>query len=165
MKTNKKIRFISQSALIASLYIVLTYLTAALGLASGAIQCRFSEAMCVLPAFTPAAIPGLFIGCLLSNLLTGSVIFDIIFGSLATLIGAVGTYYLSKFKTHEILYPIPAIAANTIIIPFVLKFAYGMQGSVWYFVATVGAGEIISCGILGMLLYYCIKRKASNLFK
>ena len=85
---NKKVLFAVQAAMIAALYVVLTYITNLLGLASGTIQVRFSEALCILPVFTPAAIPGLFIGCLISNLITGGIIWDIIFGSIATLLGA-----------------------------------------------------------------------------
>ena len=81
---NKKVLFAVQAAMIAALYVVLTYITNLLGLASGTIQVRFSEALCILPVFTPAAIPGLFIGCLISNLITGGIIWDIIFGSIAT---------------------------------------------------------------------------------
>ena len=84
--------FMAQAAMIAALYIVLTFIANAFGLANYAVQVRFSEALTVLPYFTPAAIPGLFIGCLLSNILTGCALPDIVFGSLATLLGALGTY-------------------------------------------------------------------------
>ena len=150
-----KARYLTNAAIIAAVYIVLTLITNALGLANGAIQVRISEAMCVLPMFTPAAIPGLFIGCMLSNIFTGCVIWDIIFGSLATLIGAVFTYNLRKYKRLALL---PPIIANTAIIPFVLKFAYGFPDGLWYFIVTVGIGEIISCGILGTLLYGYLKK-------
>ena len=83
------IKKMTQAAIIAALYVVLTYLAGMLGLASGAIQIRFSEALTILPVFTPAAIPGLFAGCILSNLFTGCALPDIVVGSLATLIGAV----------------------------------------------------------------------------
>ncbi len=150
MKSNSK--FLAQSAIIAALYVVLTYLANVLGLASGAVQVRFSESLTILPVFTPAAIPGLFIGCFISNILSGCVIWDVVFGSVATLLGAIFTYLLRK---HKKLAPIPPILANTIIVPFVLKFAYGLPASLGYFILTVGAGEIISCGILGtaLLLY------------
>ena len=94
----KKINFLTQAAMIAALYVVLTLAINAFGLASGAIQVRVSEALTILPYFTPAAIPGLFIGCLLSNTITGCALFDIIFGSIATLLGAVGTYLLRRHK-------------------------------------------------------------------
>ena len=100
--------------MIAALYVVLTLLANALGLANYAIQVRFSEALTILPFFTPAAIPGLTIGCLLSNILTGCAPLDILFGTLATLIGALGTYALRRF---EWLAPLPPILANTIIVP------------------------------------------------
>ena len=90
--------FLAQAAMIAALYIVLTFIANALGLANYAIQVRFSEALTILPYFTPAAIPGLFAGCLLSNILTGCMPLDVIFGSLATLVGAFGTYALRKHK-------------------------------------------------------------------
>ena len=88
--------FLAQAAMIAALYIVLTFIANALGLANYAIQVRFSEALTILPYFTPAAIPGLFVGCMLSNILTGCMPLDVLFGSLATLIGALGTYALRK---------------------------------------------------------------------
>ena len=115
---------IVQAAMIAALYVVLTFIANALGLANYAIQVRFSEALTILPYFTPAAIPGLFIGCLLSNILTGCAIPDIIFGSIATLIGAVFTYKLRKFKW---LAPIPPIISNMITRLFLENFFCPMQ--------------------------------------
>ncbi len=164
MKNRKKLKHITSAAVIAAIYVILTYITNLFGLASSAVQCRLSEAMCILPAFTPAAVPGLFIGCMLSNILTGGIILDVIFGSLATLVGACFTRLLALRKASPYLYPVPAIAANTIVIPLVLKYAYALDGSVWYFVLTVGLGEIISCGVLGMLLYHSLKQKSHILF-
>lgn len=179
---NKKVLFIVQAAVIAAIYVVLTYFISAFNLASGAIQVRISEALCVLPFFTPAAIPGLFLGCLLSNLLTGCIIWDVIFGSLATLLGALGTWLLSGHARHgrsvaahgestashgesaashggyKWLAPLPPIVANTLIVPFVLYYAYQIPGSVPYFMLTVGIGEIISCGVLGMILLNVLNR-------
>ncbi len=150
---NKKVNVICLAAVIAALYVVLTYVFSAF--ASGVVQVRVSEALTVLPYFTPAAIPGLAIGCLLSNWFTGCVIWDILFGSLATLIGALGSYALRK---HQWLVPIPPIAANMIIVPFVLRYAYGAPDAIPFMMATVGAGEIISCYVLGMLLLLALKR-------
>lgn len=158
---NSKTLFVSQAALIAALYVVLTLLANALGLANYAIQLRFSEALTILPFFTPAAIPGLFLGCLISNLLTGAILWDIIFGSLATLLGAVGTYLLRRCKW---LAPLPPIVANTLIVPMVLYFAYRIPGSIPYFMLTVGLGEILSCGVLGILLLLLLQKYKKYIF-
>lgn len=149
-----------QAAMIAAIYVVLTFIANAFGLASYAVQVRFSEALTILPYFTPAAIPGLFIGCILANILTGCALPDIIFGSIATLIGAVLTRMLRKNKW---LAPIPPIVANAIIVPFVLLYAYGIK-PLWLSFITVTLGEIISCGVLGMLLLFALKKYAGRLF-
>ena len=155
---NKKVLLIVQAALIAAIYVVLTYFISAFNLASGAIQVRISEALTILPVFTPAAIPGLFIGCLL----TGCMPLDVVFGSLATLIGACGTYALRK---HKWLAPLPPIVANTIIVPFVLAYVYMAEGTIPFFMLTVGIGEVISCYVLGMILYKVLNNYRSVIFK
>lgn len=159
---NRNLRFLCRGALVAALYVVLTWLCALVGLDKGVIQMRLSEALCVLPAFTGAAVPGLFVGCLLANLLTGSALPDVVFGSLATLIGALGAYLLRR---HKWLVPLPTVLANVLIIPFVLRFAYGAEGTIPYFMLTVGAGEVISAYICGMLLYAALVRQKAQLFK
>lgn len=159
---NKNLRSLCRGALIAALYVVLTWLCALAGLSSGVIQVRLSEALSVLPAFTGAAVPGLFVGCLLANLLTGSPLPDIVFGSLATLIGALGAYALRRRKW---LVPLPTVLANMLIIPPVLRYAYGAPGTLAYFALTVGAGEVISAYICGMLLYAALARRSAQLFK
>lgn len=159
-KSSDRVLSLVQAAMIAALYVVLTFIANALGLASSVIQVRFSEALTILPYFTPAAVPGLFIGCLLSNILTGCALPDIIFGSLATLIGAVFTRKLRKYKW---LAPVPPIVANAVIVPFVLLYAYGIQ-PLWFSFITVTVGEIISCGILGMLLLFALQKYAGRLF-
>lgn len=162
MKKNNqnKVVLLVHAAMIAALYVVLTFIANALGLASSAIQIRFSEALTVLPYFTPAAIPGLFVGCLLSNIMTGCALPDIIFGSLATLIGAVLTRKLRRYKW---LAPIPPILANAVIVPFVLLYAYGIK-PLWFSFVTVTAGEILSCGVLGMIVLFSLQKYASRIF-
>ena len=130
MKTKNNVRFIVQSATIAAIYVVLTLMANMFGLANYAVQVRFSEALTVLPAYMSSAIPGLAIGCVIANLLTGAMVPDIIFGSIATLIGAVFTYIFRKDKWFA---PFPPIISNTLIIPFLLAFVYKFEGSVWYF--------------------------------
>lgn len=157
---NQKVLFIVHASVIAALYVVLTFVANAFGLANYAVQVRFSEALTVLPFFTPAAIPGLALGCLLSNILTGCAMPDIIFGTLATLIGAVFTWLL---RNHKWLAPVPPISANTIIVPFILYYAYGVR-PLWLSFITVGVGEILSCGILGMILLNILNRYKKYLF-
>lgn len=171
---NKNVLYLTQAAMIAALYVVLTLLANALGLASGSIQVRFSEALTVLPFFTPAAIPGLYVGCLLGNIASGCALPDIIFGPLATLAGAFGTWALCRAaaKTDtakstalfQWLAPLPPIVANAVIIPPVLKYAYGIV-PVWLSVITVTAGEIISCGVFGLILLFALKKYKGQLFQ
>ena len=149
MKRNQT-REIAFGGIIAALYVILTYIANAFGLASGAIQVRISEALTILPVFTVAAIPGVTIGCLLANLLTGCAFWDIVFGSAATLLGAIGTRLLRK---HPYIAWIPPVVSNMAIIPVVLQKVYNVPDAWWYLVITVGIGEIISCGVLGIVLY------------
>ena len=158
---DKRVLMTTQAAMIAALYVVLTLLANALGLANYAIQVRFSEALTILPYFTPAAIPGLFVGCLLSNIMTGCAPMDVGFGSLATLAGAIGTYALRKNKW---LASLPPIIANTIVVPLVLTYVYQFEGSLIYFGITVGIGEIISCGLLGMILLFALDKHRRTIF-
>ena len=158
---DKKVTFITQAALIAAIYVVLTYIFAPFSF--GEIQVRISEALTILPVFTPAAIPGLFVGCLLGNMLGGALLPDIIFGSLATLIGAFFTWKLRN--AHPFLAPVPPILSNTIIVPFVLRYAYGILLPIPFMMLTVGIGEVISCGVLGLLLYYGLRRYKNVIFR
>lgn len=169
MKRTSNIMPLATAAMIAALYVVLSFAINAFGLASGAIQVRVSEALTILPYFTTSAIPGLTIGCLLFNLLSGAAILDVIFGPLATLLGAVGSYFLGKLvkksERMKILVAIPPILANAFIVPWVLKTAYGFTEAYWYLFATVGIGEVISCGVLGMALLYALMPIRHVLFK
>ncbi len=154
-KQQDRIRSMAQSAMIAALYVALTFAANMAGLASGAVQLRLSEALTVLPVFTPAAVPGLFVGCALSNLLTGGALWDVVAGSAATLLGAVGTRMLRR---HKILCLLPPIAANTLIVPFVLEWVYMAEGTIPFFMLTVGIGEVLSCGVLGWILRSALEK-------
>lgn len=158
---NKSVLFMTQASMIAAIYVVLTILFAPFGF--GEIQVRVAEAFTVLPFFTPAAIPGLFIGCLLANIMGGAPLPDVIFGSLATLIGSLGTYFLRR--RNKFLAPVPPILANIIIIPLVLHYAYGANLPIPFMMLTIGLGEVISCGILGMILLSALQKYKNRLFK
>ena len=150
-----------QAGVIAAIYTVLTIIAAGFDLASGAIQVRFSEALTILPFFTPAAIQGLTLGCVISNLMPGGALPDIIFGSLATFLGALGSYYLRR---NRFLVSLPPIVSNMLIIPFILSYAYHIPGGIPYFMATVGIGEVLSCLVLGQLLLTALIPFRNRLF-
>lgn len=158
--SQNKVIYVAYGAVIAALYVVLTLPFASI--AFGPIQFRFAEALTILPYFTPAAIPGVTIGCLLANLLGSAHILDVIFGTLATLIGAILSYSL---RHHKKLVCIPPIVSNTIIIPWVLRIAYGMPEAIPYMMLTVGLSECIAIGILGNLLLFALQPVKQTLFE
>lgn len=158
---NQKITFVTQAAMVAAVYVVLSVVFAPLG--TKAIQVRFAEALTILPVFNTAAVPGLAMGCLVGNILSGCILPDVIFGSLATLIGALGTRKLGKI--HPLLGTLPPILANTVIIPLVLRYGYGDPLPIPYMMLTVGIGEVLSCGVLGIILYSALKPLRNKIFK
>lgn len=155
-----QVQMVAHAAMIAAVYVVLTMLFAPFSFR--AIQVRVSEALTILPLFTPAAVPGLFVGCILANMLGGAIIWDVIFGSLATLIGAVAGRMLRK---NRWLVPIPAIAANTVIVPLVLRYGYGENLPILLMAVYVAVGEIISCYVLGELLAEVLLRYRNAIFR
>ena len=157
---NKSVYFMTHAAAVAAIYIVLTMVFQPISF--GPVQFRVSEALCILPFFTPAAVPGLFVGCLLSNLFCGATALDVIFGSLATLIGAVGSYLL---RHNRWAVCVPPIMANTIIIPWVLRYAYGSADLIPVAMVTVGAGEILAIGVLGNALLAALLPVRNAVFK
>lgn len=157
---NKKVMYLVQAAVIAAIYVVLVQVFHSWSF--GPIQFRIAEALTILPFFTPAAIPGLFVGCFLSNILGGAVLADIIGGSIATLIAAFLSYKLRKCKW---LVPLPPIIANMLIVPFVLKYGYGLEDAIPYMMLTVGISEVIVCGIIGMLLLLALSKHKYVIFK
>lgn len=158
-KAKKSILYLTRGAMIAACYVVLTYVANLFGLANGAIQFRISEALCILPIFLPEAVPGLFIGCLISNLITAGNPFDIVFGALATLIGTYGAWLLRKLPVKLLwLATIPTVLANMLIVPPVLIFAYGVEDAYLWLVLTVGIGEVVCAAIGGTILGYALKK-------
>ncbi len=160
MKTNK-VQFMTQAAMIAAIYVVLCVVFQPISY--GPIQTRIAEALTVLPFFTPAAIPGLFVGCLIANVLGGGIILDVIAGSVATLIAAFATYALRNKSKY--LASVPPVAANALIIPWVLKYGYGEPLSIPFMMGTVGLGEILTASIIGTILLLVLERYQSHIFK
>ncbi len=162
MKKNR-VLVMCQGAMIGALYVILTLISSVIGLQSTPV--RLSEALCVLPYFTPAAIPGLFAGCFISNLLLGGAVPDIIFGSLATLLGAAGTYLLRGIKVGKWLASLPPILSNTLIIPPVLSICYGYGDGMILIASGIAVSEILSCGILGAVLLMALMPIRGKIFK
>ncbi len=151
---------ITQGAVIAALYVVLTMVFAPISF--GPVQVRIAEALCILPMFTPTAIPGLFIGCLIANLIGGGIMLDVIFGSIATLIGAVFGYML---RNNRWLVPLPAVIANALIVPFVLKYGYGVVDvAIPVLMIQILIGEIAGCYVLGELLCTALQKHGNRIF-
>lgn len=157
-----KPRQLAEGALIAAVYALLTILVAPIS--SGLVQCRVSEALCVLPYFTSAAVPGLFIGCLLANLLTGALPYDVIFGSLATLLAAAMTYGVRRYRLPKGLAPLPSVVANALIVGALLTYAYGVGVPYWTSALYVAAGQAIVCYALGMPLLLLLSKYETQLF-
>ena len=160
MKTNK-VQFMTQAAMIAAIYVVLCVVFQPISY--GPIQTRIAEALTVLPFFTPAAIPGLFVGCLIANVLGGGIILDVIAGSVATLIAAFATYALRNKSKY--LASVPPVAANALIIPWVLIYGYGEPLPIPFMMGTVALGEILTATIIGTILLLVLDRYRSSIFK
>ena len=159
-RNKKSSLYLAQGAVIAALYVALTVPFAAISF--GPVQFRISEALVILPVFTPAAIPGVTIGCFLSNLMAGAPVMDIVCGPAATLIGAVFTYLL---REHKFAAWIPPVISNGLIVPWVLKFAYGSTDLVPFMMLTVGLGEVLAVGVLGNLLMAVLEKNKNFIFK
>ena len=145
----RNVFFMAQAAAIAAIYVVLTLVFAPFSF--GEVQVRIAEALTILPIFTPAAVPGLFVGCLIGNVLGGALLPDIVFGSLATLIGAVFTWQLRDRK--KVIACIPPV------------ISYGVNLPIPFLMITVGIGEVISCMVLGLLLASLLEKYRYQIFR
>ena len=167
---DKRVLYLTEGAAIAAIYVILCQIFAPISFRD--MQVRIAEGLTILPYFTPAAIPGLFVGCLLGNLLAGAIPLDVIFGSLATLIGALGTWAIGKWirKKHpdgrkiKCLLAVPPVLANAFIVPLILYYGYGINIPIPIQIATVGGGEILSCGVIGMIFLFALEKVGPKIF-
>lgn len=149
-------RSLARGALTGALYVLITLAAAPIG--SGLLQARLSEALCVLPWFTPAAIPGLFLGCLLSNLLSGAVVYDVVFGSLATGLAALTTWWFRRLSLSKWLAPLPAVLINALVVGYLLANVYQVGVPMGLCALSVGAGQALACYGLGMPLLSVLEK-------
>jgi len=152
------IRDLCLASMVAALYAVLSYFGSFFGLSYGPIQCRFAEALCVLPFLFPSTAPGLFVGCLITNLMSTVGALDIVFGSLATLLAACWT---AKMPVRA-LAPLPPVICNAVFVGALIA-ATGMPEAFWegfwLFALQVGAGELAVMYLLGLPLLLTLKRQ------
>ncbi len=147
---SQRAQYLAQGAMIGAIYMVLTLLAALANLAYGPVQFRFSEALTILPAFTPAAVPGLAVGCLLANIWSGYGAADMVFGTLATLLAAVCTRMVRniRFKNIPVLAPLPPVLSTE---------GFSWAGF-WAAALSVGAGELVICYGLGLPLAAALQK-------
>ncbi len=153
---SKKVLFIVQAAIIAALYAALTLIFLPISFGHNIFQFRVSEALTILPAFMPASIPGLFVGCIVSNLIGGFGLVDIIFGSLATLIAAL---FSRRLKKYPFLVPLPPVIFNALIVGTYLKYLYMFEVPLFVSMGWVALGELLSCYLLGLPLLFLLRKR------
>lgn len=151
-----KTKTITMTAMIAALYVILTLISHIFGLASGAIQFRLSEALTILPLMSVYAIPGLSIGCLIANIITGCSFLDVLLGTAATFLGALGVYLLKQSRL-KLLSPIFPIVSNTLIVSFIIWISVPNE-TIWLFMLEIFIGEFVCCGLLGNGLYVLLNK-------
>lgn len=154
-KSGNKTRFLAEAAIIAALYAVLTIVIPG---GSGQIQVRVSEALTILAFFTPAAIPGLFIGCLSANIFVGAGPYDIVLGSLATLLAA----FLTSRMPSKYLAPLPPVVINAVVVAIILKLSF--NAPLFITMGFVAVGELIACYGLGYPLLLLVGKNRNRLF-
>ncbi len=163
MNRKKYIQILVFSSIIAAAYAALTYLSALFNLAYGSVQFRVSEVLTLLPCFTPYAIPGLVVGCILGNIGSFNPI-DILIGTSATLIAAIFTYLLRKVKIFgiPILSLLSPVIFNAVIVGFELTFIFtDVPGTFFINALWVGLGEIAVCLGLGIPFYIILEKHRS----
>jgi len=152
--------FITQAAVIAALYVALTYISSAMGLAYNSVQFRLSEILTVLPVFTPAAIPGLTLGCFLANISSPFGIIDILCGTLATFLASIVTYAVRNItlKGLPVLATIPPVLFNAVIIGLEIWYLDGKTPEIFFISALqVAAGQAVMCIIAGLVFVRAVK--------
>ena len=155
MKHFRNTKALTQAALVAAIYTALCMLLHPISFGFGGVELRVSEALTLLPVLMPAAVPGLFIGCLLSNLLGGATLLDVVFGSLTTLLAALLT---RKCREKPLLAAFWPVILNALVIGALLRYAYGVPMPLWLCMLSIGAGQAVACYGIGLPLMRLMKR-------
>jgi len=156
MWKKRNIRFLTEAAIIAAIYAAISTIFAPIS--SGQVQVRISEALTVLPVFTPAAIPGLFVGCVVANIISGNGPIDIVFGSLATLVAAILSYKMPR----RFLVPLPPVLINAVVVGFILT--YVLKTPLIVNMGWVALGQAIACYGLGYPLMLQLEKHKDKIF-
>lgn len=157
----RNIRFLVQASLIAAIYTALCLILHPISFGFGGIELRVSEALTLMPVLMPAAIPGLFIGCLLANLLGGATLLDVIFGSLTTLAAAMLT---RKCRNKPVLAAFWPVILNAVVIGSLLRYAYGVAMPLWLCMLSIGAGQAVACYGIGLPVMRMMERLPAKYF-
>lgn len=155
MKYFRNTRFLVQASLIAAIYTALCLILHPISFGFAGIELRVSEALTLMPVIMPAAVPGLFIGCLLANLLGGATMLDVVFGSLTTLVAAVLT---RKCRNRPVLAAFWPVILNAVVIGALLRYAYGVAMPLWLCMVSIGAGQAVACYALGLPMMRMMRR-------
>ena len=162
MKENRfSTRFLVQASLVAAIYAALTLLLQPISFGFGGVQLRVSEALTLLPVLMPASVPGLFVGCLLANLLGGATTLDVVFGSLTTLAAALLT---RKWRDRPLLAAFPPVILNALVVGSLLRYAYGVAMPLWLCMLSVGLGQAAACYALGLPVMKMMRRIPERYF-
>ena len=162
MKSNlKNIRFLLRASLIAAVYTALCLLFQPISFGFAGVQLRVSEALTLLPMLTTAAVPGLFVGCLLSNLLGGAMMIDVVVGSLTTLAAALCT---RKLRNHPLWAAVPPVLFNALTVGCIIHYVYGVNMPLWLCMLSVGLGQLAACYGIGLPLMKMMTRIPEKYF-
>lgn len=154
-------RFLTQASLIAAIYSALCLLLQPISFGFGGVQLRVAEALTLLPVLMPAAVPGLTVGCLLSNIMGGATFLDVVFGTLTTFAAAVLT---RRLRDRPLLAAAPPVLLNAVVVGALLRYAYGVGLPLILCMASVGAGQLVACYLLGLPMLKGLKRLPQKYF-